>query len=83
LEDFALIARFTDKSTGQVTVIVAGIGSSGTRAASEFLTNEKELKEFSKTAPVNWAKGNFEIILNSEAVSGVPGAPRVVGQTFW
>ena len=40
VKDYAIAARFTDESTGQVVLVAAGIAGSGTRAAGEFLTDE-------------------------------------------
>jgi len=37
---YAIAARFTDQSTGQVVLVAAGIAGSGIRAAGEFLTDE-------------------------------------------
>ena len=34
--DYAIVARFTDSDTGNVEVIVAGIGRGGTIAAGDF-----------------------------------------------
>ncbi|HEY6252878.1 MAG TPA: hypothetical protein VI685_23210, partial [Candidatus Angelobacter sp.] len=45
VKDYAIAARFTDESTGQVVLVAAGIAGSGTRAAGEFLTDEESLKQ--------------------------------------
>ena len=42
--DYAIVAHFRNPDTQQPTLIVAGLGENGTKAASEFITDETELK---------------------------------------
>ena len=48
VKDYAIAARFTDESTGQVALVAVGIPGSGTRAAGGFLTDEADLKQFGR-----------------------------------
>src|ERR1700761_1311576 len=41
--DFAIVARFTDPTTGRLAIVVAGVGRGGTIAAGEFLTDPGNL----------------------------------------
>jgi hypothetical protein len=83
LKDYALAARFTDESTGQVVLVAAGIAGSGTRAAGEFLTDEASLKQLVDGASVDWDRINFEVVLSSEVVNGMQGKPKVEAKAFW
>jgi hypothetical protein len=83
VKDYAIAARFTDESTGQVVLVAAGIAGSGTRAAGEFLTDEADLKQLADSAGADWAKKNFEIVLSSQVVNGMQGKPKVEAKTFW
>jgi len=83
VKDYAIAARFTDESTGQVVLVAAGIAGSGTRAAGEFLTNEADLKQLADSAGSDWAKKNFEVVLSSQVVNGMQGKPTVEAKTFW
>lgn len=83
VKDYAIAARFTDESTGQVILVVAGIAGSGTRAAGEFLTDEASLKQLEDSAGANWAKKNFEVVLSSEVVNGMQGKATVEAKAFW
>jgi hypothetical protein len=83
VKDYAIAARFTDESTGQVVLVAAGIAGSGTRAAGEFLTNEADLKQLADSAGADWAKKNFEVVLSSQVVNGMQGKPTVEAKTFW
>ena len=83
IKDYAIAARFTDESTGQVVLVAAGIAGSGTRAAGEFLTDEASLKQLADGAGVDWGQRNFEVVLSSEVVNGMQGKPRVEAKAFW
>jgi hypothetical protein len=83
VKDYAIAARFTDESTGQVVLVAAGIAGSGTRAAGEFLTDEASLKQLADGAGVDWGQRNFEVVLSSQVVNGMQGKPRVEAKAFW
>ena len=81
-KDYGIAASFVDPSTGQSTWVIAGIGSAGTMAASEFLTSEVDLRELLQVAPADWDGKHFEAVLESEVVNGIPGRPKVLATTF-
>ena len=83
IKDYAIAARFTDESTGQIVLVAAGIAGSGTRAAGEFLTDEASLKQLADGAGADWGRKNFEVVLSSEVVNGMQGKPRVEAKSFW
>ena len=83
VKDYAIAARFTDESTGQVVLVAAGIAGSGTRAAGEFLTDEANLKQLADGAGGDWGQRNFEVVLSSQVVNGMQGKPRVEAKAFW
>ncbi len=78
--DYAIVARFTDSTTGRLAIIVAGIGRGGTIAAGEFLSDPTQL------APVLRSAGdhkNMEFVLSTPIIDGEPGPPRVEASYFW
>jgi hypothetical protein len=79
VKDYAIAARFTDESTGQVVLVAAGIAGSGTRAAGEFLTDEESLKQLGDDA----GRTNFEVVLSSQVVNGMQGRPKLEAKAFW
>jgi hypothetical protein len=83
LKDYAIAARFTDESTGQMVLVAAGIAGSGTRAAGEFLTDEASLKQLADSAGTDWGKKNFEVVLSTQVVKEMQGKPKVEAKTFW
>jgi hypothetical protein len=82
-QDYAIVSRFADPTTGQPVVIAAGLGENGTIAAGEFLTNTTEMEEAMKHAPKNWRKENIEIVIATQVINGKSGPPRVIATHYW
>jgi hypothetical protein len=81
--DYALIARIHDESTGQVQVIVAGIGMSGTAAAGEFLVDPNRLEELRGRVGAGFRDRDFEAVLGTDVVNGIPGSARILATAVW
>lgn len=81
--DYGILAHFRSPTTGQSTVIAAGLAMHGTAAVRMFLSSPELLKEFSKSAPRGWEKGNYEIVLASDLVNNLADPPKVVEAYFW
>jgi hypothetical protein len=80
--DFAIVALFTDDTTGKPTLVAAGIGRGGTIAAGEFLTNPDLLKAVRNQRPSMKAK-NVEVVLSTQIIDGEPGTPKIEAVYFW
>lgn len=80
--DYAIVARFTDSTTGKPTLIAAGIGRGGTNAAGEFLTNP-DLMQIVRNQKPSSAMKNVEVVLSTQIIGGEPGTPKVEGVYFW
>jgi hypothetical protein len=83
IRDYGIIARLTDKVTGQVLIIVAGIGAPATMAASDFITNARDMETLIKRLPKGWESKNLEALISVEDMRGEPGASRVVAVDAW
>lgn len=81
--DYGIVAHFQSPTTGQPTVIAAGLGMHGTAAVRMFLSSPELLKEFSKSAPRGWEKRNYEIVLASDLVNNLADPPKVAIAYFW
>jgi hypothetical protein len=81
--DFALIARVHDDSTRQVQVIVAGIGMSGTAAAGEFMVDPNRLEELRKRVGPGFKDRDFEAVLGTDVVNGIPGSANILAVEVW
>jgi hypothetical protein len=80
-QDFGVVARFTDHSTEQSAVVIAGISAEGTLAAGEVLNNPKYLEILEREAgkPAN----GFEAVIKTEVVNGHSGPPQIVAIKTW
>lgn len=76
--DYAIIARIHDESTGQVEMIVAGIGMSGTAAAGEFLVDPQQIAELRRRVGAGFRDHDFEAVLSMDVVNGIAGSPRIL-----
>lgn len=81
--DYAIIARFTDSTTGNLAIVIAGIGRGGTIAAGEFITNPANLDELMSAAKAAGNKKNMEIVLSTQIIGGEPGSPKMESTYFW
>jgi hypothetical protein len=82
-EDSALIVRLLNSQTGQFTIIVGGIESWGTQAASELVTTPEYLEQGLRGAPANWQKKNMELVVQTTITDSIAGPPRVVAAYYW
>jgi hypothetical protein len=81
-QDYAIVALFTDDTTGKPTLVAAGIGRGGTIAAGEFLTNPDLLKAVRNQRPSTKVK-NVEVVLSTRIIDGEPGTPKIEAVYFW
>jgi hypothetical protein len=78
--DFAIVARFTDSTTGKLAVVAAGVARGGTRVAAEYLTDPADLAQLERAAG---NKKNMEIVLSTQIIDSEPGTPKVEASYFW
>jgi hypothetical protein len=78
--DFAIVARFTDSTTGKLEVVAAGVARGGTRVAAEYLTDPADLAQLERAAG---NKKNMELVLSTQIIDGQPGTPKVEASYFW
>lgn len=76
--DYGLIARMPNSLTGQVGLIIAGMGPYGTTAASEFVTNSEYFQQFTSAAPTSWRDKKIEIVISTDVVDGRSGPPHLI-----
>lgn len=81
--DFALVARFTDVTTGKLAIVAAGVGRGGTIASGEFLTDPANLAQLARILQSSGGKKNVELVLSTQVIDGESGTPRVEATYFW
>ena len=82
-QDYAIISRVVDPTTGRVVVTASGLAKFGTEAAGEFLTSRSALEEMAKAAPQDWDRKNMQIVIGTDTVGRSAGPPHVLATHFW
>jgi hypothetical protein len=76
--DYALVARVHSDALGQVVMVAAGIGMSGTAAAGEFLASPDSMRELQRQLGSAARDHDFEAVLQTDVVDGIAGAAKIV-----
>jgi hypothetical protein len=82
-EDYAIVSRVFDPSTGKTVIAVVGMTYMGTSAGGDFLTNPSYMREVFRGAPANWRRKNIQVVLKTTLVGGTTGPLKVVAMHFW
>jgi hypothetical protein len=82
-DDYAIVARFHDATTGGIIVIVAGIGRNGTEAAAQFVTSPHYMEVLRRRVGVSLADKNIETVLKVSVIEGKTGAPSIEAVDVW
>jgi hypothetical protein len=82
-EDYAVVSRVADPSTGHILVFVAGISGLSTKAASAFLVSPAAWQDVARQAPRDWMKKNIQIVIGMKVVNGNPGPATVLKIHTW
>jgi len=82
-DDYGIISRVKDPTTGRVVVVAAGLSGWGTEAAGEFLADPKYLEEIAKNAPKDWERKNMQVVITTKVIAGSSGPPSVLATYFW
>jgi len=82
-DDYAIIARFLDPTTGGWIVAIAGVGRNGTEAAAQFITSPHYLQQLRDRLGSDFQNRNLEAILKVSVIDGKTGAPSLLAVHTW
>ncbi len=82
-EDYAIVSRVLDPTTGKLVVIASGLFKFGTEAAGEFLTCDTCMKELAAAGPSDWSQKNMQVVIGASVVGRTAGPPRILATYFW
>jgi hypothetical protein len=82
-DDYAIVARFLDPTTGGWIVAVAGVGRNGTEAAAQFITSPHYLQQLRDRLGSDFQNHNVEAILKVSVIDGKTGAPSILAVHSW
>jgi hypothetical protein len=77
-DDYALVARFRDATTGSWVVVLAGLGRNGTEAAAQFATSPHYMQLLRDSVGRDFSNLNIEALLKVHVIEGKTGAPSIV-----
>ena len=82
-DDYALIARFRDATTGSWVIVLAGLGRNGTEAAAQFVTSPHYMQVLHDRLGSDFDNRNVEAVLRVNVIEGRTGAPSVLAVHAW
>jgi hypothetical protein len=82
-EDYAIVSRVVDPTTGRVVVTASGLAKFGTEAAGEFLTNPVYMEQISRQSPKGWERRNMQIVIQAHVIGRSSGPPQIVAAHFF
>jgi len=80
-KDYAIVARFYDPNSQEPTLIVAGLGENGTKAAGEFITGDEPIQHLLGDSLKK--DKNFEVLLETQVINGASGPPKLLAKEIW
>jgi hypothetical protein len=82
-DDYALVARFRNTTTGNWVIVLAGIGRNGTEAAAQFATSPRYMQLLRDRIGSDLTNRNVEVVLKVNVVDGKTGAPSILAVRAW
>jgi hypothetical protein len=82
-EDYAIITRVQDPTTGRMVVVAAGLANFGTVAAAEFLADVNSMEDVARKSRNDWKHKNVQIVIATGVINGDTGRPHVLATHFW
>ena len=80
--DYAIVARFDDSTTGVPVLIEAGLGNTGSVAASELISSGRLSETLAEEAACQ-RKRNFEAVVETQIIDTKPGPPHLIRLQCW
>ena len=82
-EDYVLVCRLKNSSTGGLLVVVAGVKQFGTEAAGRLVSDPDELAVVARGLKAGWENKNLQIVLRVRVIGNTPAQPEVAASYVW
>jgi hypothetical protein len=82
-DDYAILARFWDKTTENWVIVLAGLGRNGTEAATRFAVDPSYLQGLRDRLGSDFGDRNIEVVLRAQVVDGKTGSPQIMAVHAW
>jgi hypothetical protein len=76
-DDYVLICRLKNTSTGGFVVVVAGVKQFGTEAAGRLVADPEQLGLLVRDLPPGWENKNLQVVLHVRVIGNTPAQPEV------
>ena len=80
-DDYSLVTRTIDPLSGQVSIVIGGLGLHASQAAGEFVTNSIYMNSLSSS--LRDQNRNVQIVLKINVIKGEAGPPQIIGTYYW
>jgi hypothetical protein len=77
-DDYALVVRFHDATTGNWVVVLAGLGRNGTEAAAQFANSPHYMQMLRDSVGRDFSNLDIEALLKVSVIEGKTGAPSIL-----
>jgi hypothetical protein len=82
-EDYVLISRIANSSTGGLVIVGAGIKQFGTEAAGHLISDPAALSPLLDSIPAKWENKNLQAVLRVKVIANTPAQPELVAWHVW
>ena len=82
-DDYVLICRLKNASTGGFVVVVAGVKQFGTEAAGRVVSDPNQLALVARGLPAGWENKNLQVVLHVRVIGNAPAQPEVAASYVW
>ena len=82
-DDYVLICRLKNASTGGFVVVVAGVKQFGTEAAGRVVSDPVQLALLVRDLPAGWENKNLQVVLHVRVIGNAPAQPEVSASCVW
>jgi len=82
-EDYLLICRLRNASTGGFVVVVAGVKQFGTEAGGRLVTDPDQLALVLRNLKPGWENRNLQVVLRLRVIGNTPAQPEVAASWVW
>jgi len=82
-EDYVLICRLKNASTGGFVVVLAGLKQFGTEAAGRLVSDPDQLAMVTRDLKAGWENKNLQVVLRVRVIGNTPAQPEVADYYVW
>jgi hypothetical protein len=82
-DDYALVARFWNRTTDSWVLVLAGVGRNGMEGAAQFVASPRYLQLLRDQIGKDFSNQNIEVVLKVSVVDGKTGAPSILAVNVW